>query len=220
MPRTARALAPLVAAWLTLTGLSAGCDGLFRPAVPEQAEDGTLIQRDYSDPDATLNTLKLAIEAKGLNGGNEAYLDGFADELRHGRAFRAFFDPADSAQRVQSGGTVPAWVLQNEQTFYSSFINYRTADKYRMTWEVDVENPRDDFGDTEATIHRKYTVVAESLDGSQTLVIAVGFADLLFYRSSGEWVINRWIDRIDLSIVVTPEQPEQRTLGHRRLQLQ
>src|SRR6185503_14364939 len=96
-------------AWLALGAFSGGCDGLFRPATPEPPSSSTPVTTDYSDPDATLETLALGLEAKAQNGGTEAYLGAFADERTDERTYHAFFDPADSAQRVQSGGTVTPW---------------------------------------------------------------------------------------------------------------
>jgi hypothetical protein len=209
-------------AWLTLGAFSGGCDGLFRPAIPEQPTSSTPISTDYSEPDATLQTLALGLEAKGQNGGTEAYLGAFADERVDGRPYHAFFDAADSALRVQSGGTVTPWTLAREQTFYAKFINnIHPSHPLHMVWQLDESNPDGDPTTPDRTIHRKYTVFAILPDTTLApAVVASGFADLTFYLSPQQhWVITIWNDRIDPVNGVNPDDPERLTIGRRRLEL-
>jgi len=220
-PRLRRWLS-LGLAWLTLAAFSGGCDGLFRPATPEQPTNSTPISTDYSEPDATLQTLALGLEAKGQNGGTEAYLGAFADERGDGRPYHAFFDVADSALRVQSGGTVTPWTLAREQTFYAKFINnIHPSDRLHMVWQLDESNPDGDPTTPDRTIHRKYTVFAIQADTTVApAVVSAGFADLTFYLSPQQhWVITIWNDRIDPANGVNPTDPERLTIGRRRLEL-
>jgi hypothetical protein len=223
IPTRLRRFLALGLAWLTLGAFSGGCDGLFRPATPEQPSSSTPVPTDYSEPDATLLTLAAGLEAKGQNGGTEAYLGAFADERVDGRVYHAFFYPADSARYAQSGGTVGTWTLAREQTFYQKFINnVHPSDHLRVEWRLDDSNPDGDPTTPDRTIHRHYTVLATSPDSSTTTVVAVGFADLTFYLSPQQrWVITIWNDRIDPDIVVNPEDPDPDliTLGRRRLEL-
>lgn len=213
-------LAVLGTTWLLLTSaLFGGCDGLFRPAVPEAPSSIEPVRVDYSEPDSTLATLARGLSSKGANGGNQAYMDALADDAAAGTVFRAYFDPTDSAFFAQSGGSVPSWGKSNENAFFSILPrDVRPGDEYRMTWEPDLENPRDDFGDSDATIHRRYILYADAESGS-SLIIAIGYADFLFAKSNeGKWLIVRWSDRRDPT--ADPDDENQKTLGTRRLELQ
>jgi hypothetical protein len=215
-----RAALALGLGWLTLTSaLFGGCDGLFRPAVPEPPSNVTPIVIDRSDPDSTLATLARGLGAKGQNGGTEAYLGAFADDPQANRIYRSFFDPADSARFAQSGGTVQEWNRLREQTFYARLIqNVRPGDAFRMEWARDQDHPIDDpLDQPEATIHRHYTLFADSPTGG-SIIIGIGYADLLFYKSSeGQFLILRWMDRRDP--VANPQDEDQVTFGTRRLEL-
>jgi hypothetical protein len=210
----------LAATWLVSTGaLFGGCDGLFRPAVPEAPSSVEPVRTNFSEPDSTLATLARGLESKGQNNGSQVYLEALADDPAAGSVFRAYFDLTDSLLFAQSGGTVPSWGKSNESFFFSQIVqDVRPTDTFRMTWEPDLENPRDDFTDTEATIHRRYVLHADA-EGGSSIIIAVGYADLLFYRSTeGKWLIVRWSDRRDPA--ADPDDVNQITLGARRLELQ
>lgn len=218
--RRVLSLAVLGTTWLLLTShLFSGCDGLFRPAIPEAPSSVEPVTADYSEPDSTLATLARGLSSKGQNSGTAAYLGALAEDDAGGSLFRAYFDPTDSAFFAQSGGTVPAWNKSNESFFFSNLVQQvRTKDEYRMTWEPDLENPRDDFGDNDATIHRRYILYADPSSGA-SIIIAIGYADLLFNKSTeGKWLIVRWSDRRDPT--ADPEDENQKSLGTRRLELQ
>jgi hypothetical protein len=203
-------------AWLTLAAFSGGCDGLFRPATPELPTNSTPIPTDYSDPDATLETLALGLAARGQNGGTEAYLGAFADDRTDGVVYHMFYDPADSADHAQFGG-VPLWTLTLEQAFYQRFYN-NFGGNFRMIWRVDEANPDGDPSTPERTIHREYTVFTfPPEDSTDVHVISNGFADLTFFLTpQGHWVIETWSDHIGPPI---DAENEVLTLGRWRLTL-
>lgn len=203
-------------AGLLVTLALSGCD-LFRPAEPEPPAAGTGFVPDYSQPDSSLATIARALADKGLTIGSVAYAGAFAESVTAGAVagFHHLFWPEDAASFSQAGGTVPSdWGFSLEQTFYSRFVRLR-PDAYRMAWMVDPPNP-DDIGADVATIHRHYLVTSHSSDGTQTSVLAIGYADLRLLRfSDGAWRIVRWDDRRDPG--ADPSDPEQITLGRRRL---
>lgn len=208
-------LAVLALAWLTSTGAVGACN-LFRPAVPEAGGVGRIVPTNYRDPDATLATLALAIEDKGRGNGQSVYLGGLADSTTDGRAFHAFFDPA-VLSRFQPGQIPPDWNLTYERNFYSNFARFRTGE-YGVHWFPDDPNP-DQFEFDTATLHRKYEIY-ERIDGGDSLLIAIGFADLYFISHSGDWVIARWQDRVDPTRGANPRNPDEVAYGFRRLERQ
>ena len=201
MPRAAIALA------LTTLMAAGGCD-YFRPQVPEPPR-GTAIQVDYSDPDATLRTMTLAIADKARTNGTSAWVGAVAD------GFELQFWPED-VQRWEStsGRPAPDWTVLLEQNFYTRFVGLR-GDNYLLEWLPDETRP-DDFGLAGATIHRHYLVTIETDDNVSNGFLAIGYADLTFIKSpQGQWLIARWEDRPDPE--ADPNDPEQVTLGLRRL---
>lgn len=198
---------------LLLALLGAGCDS-FRPADPEPPPVGTGFVPDYSQPDSTLATIAKAIADKGVTIGSVAYAGAFAESLGAGAiaGFHHLFWPEDVASFQGAGGTPPSdWGYALEQTFHSRFIRLR-PDSYRLEWVPDPPNP-DDVSADEATIHRHYRVTTHSFQGTQTSVLAVGFADLRLIRfSDGAWRIVRWDDRRD-----SAADPNDLTFGRQRL---
>lgn len=206
---------------LLLCGLPlAGCD-FFRPADPPAVDDEQPIAQDYSSPEATLLTIELAVEAKGLSAGAVAYVGAFADSTEPGTPeFRHFFWQADEAAWTAIGNTVPNWTSDQELVFYNisprNLINLRD-EPYAMEWEPELDNP-DDNGDGFVVLHRRYRIYAMGGDGTPVAIIAKGYADLTVTQlDTGDWKLTRWNDRAD------PENElglEQKTWGQRRLESQ
>lgn len=211
----------LACVWCALTGgVFSGCRGLFTPAIPEPPS-GRPIVLNYRTPEDALSTMRLGIEAKGQ--GASAWLGAFADSSRpeDGLGYRQFFDPDDLAFfQSACGCEAPTlWRNSQEQAFYLEFLSVRPSDDYTIQFAEIEARPDPPAGDTEAVLHRYYRVLATTLDGSSTMVIAVGFADLTFTKKSADrWLITRWDDRVDPAIGVNPSDPEQLTLGRRRLE--
>lgn len=217
MRTRSRNLLPLVAGAVVLA-LSAGCD-FFRPADPPAPGADEVIFQDYSNVEATLETIRLAVEAKGLKGGPEAYSNAFADSTQPATpGFLHFWWPLDEAAWVAGGREVPDWNHDEERVFYNigprSLVILR-AEEYRMIWEPEQGNP-DESGDGFQVVHRHYSIDAIGVAGVPVEIIARGYADLTITQlSDGTWKITRWNDRADP--VVDPALP-QRTWGQRRLE--
>lgn len=195
-----------------------GCD-FFRPEEPPAVGNEETIPQNYSSPEATLLTIELAVEAKGLKAGSVAYAGAFADSTApETPGFHQFFWTADEAAWAQAGNTVPAWGHQQEAEFYNikprNLISLRD-EPYAMEWVPETGNP-DEPGDGFVVMHRRYTVYAMGAEGTPVAIIAKGYADLTITQlASGEWKITRWNDRAD------PENDlglEQKTWGQRRLE--
>jgi hypothetical protein len=204
----------LVAAALTA---AAGCD-YFKPTDPEPPAENQ-VAADYSTADATLETLRLAVESKGQGGAAQSYLGAFADSTLHPEihGFHQFFDPADEAAWT---GTVPSdWNLSNERNFFNVGEKALVAlrpETYQMFLERDPFNA-DREQDKSTLLHRRYTILAIGQTGDVADVIARGFADLtLEQAANGFWYISRWEDRRDPD-PFNPDFP-QVTLGQRRLE--
>jgi hypothetical protein len=213
-------LALLALVWGALTGhVFSGCKGLFSPAVPEPPS-GPPIVLDYRSPEATLRTMAAGIQAKGP--GASAWFGAFADSTRpdDGTGYHQFFDQADkSAFESSCGCEAPTdWRLSQEQTFFLEFLNVRPSDDYLAVFDSVETNPDPPAGDTEALLFRRYRVLATSTDGNTTTIIAIGFADLIFTKKASSWLITRWVDHVDPDVGVNPTDPEQLTLGRRRLE--
>jgi hypothetical protein len=193
-----------LAAWLA----AAGCD-YFRPADPEPP-GGAAIPADYSDPDATLRTMALAIGDKARTNGASAYAGAFADGFQH-----QFWPDDVQSWESSSGRPAPVWNLQLERNFYTLFVGLR-GDNYLLEWLPDETRPDPPEDLAQATIHRHYLITTETEDNVPTGFLAIGYADLTFVKSAqGEWLITRWEDRLDPG--ADPNEPEQVTLGLRRL---
>ncbi len=199
-----------------------GCH-LFRPAEPPPPSGDSVVQ-DYSTPGRLLNTIADAIADKGP-AGQTAYANAFAESTgTTTRAFYAFHFPAvvDNWRAVSQREPPNPWDLALERNFYSYLVGvYETYD-YTFVWDRDGSSPNDEIDDAAGTalLHRFYTLVASSESTSEQKVIAVGYADLYLYRTSGQWAIYRWEDRIDPSVGVTPSDPDELSLGARRLDSQ
>jgi hypothetical protein len=197
--------------------LAAGCD-YFKPVTPEPPTNTDVVAIDLSSPDLTLETLRLAVEAKGLRNGDVAYRACFAESTAvNTPAFHAFFWPEDANAWTSQGKVLPSdWTYRDEAPFYNvgprSIASLRD-EPYQMSWEV--EKP-DEFGTGSAVLHRHYLVIAEGTSGVAE-IIAKGYADLVLVQQSttGNWVITQWQDRSDPD--VDPLLP-QKTWGLRRLE--
>lgn len=206
------------------TGLLAlaGCD-LFRPAVPEPPEASPCaadILIDQRDPEAVLETMAEAIDARGCGNAEEAYVGTLADSTTDGVPFRATFADEVIALRQQAGLPIPVWNLELERAFYRDFVKlYDTG--YRLTWSPDSARVDDiNLQTGEASIHRRYDVEQVEDDETQGS-IAVGYADLTMRRIGDDrWVIVQWADRIDVRIGPAPSDPGRRSIGEWRLETQ
>ncbi len=210
-------LVALAALWLATT--AGGCN-YFAPAVPEPPSGGDFIDPVYTDPDATLETIRAAVEIKGLGNGSSAYAGAFADSAQPSTPeyLQVFWQEEVLRWQNSSGRTAPPWRFALEQNFYTQFVQLR-GEPYLMVWTPDDNAEPDDIDDVAGTalIHRHYRVVAEAEDQSTSTVIAIGFADISFLRSpSGEWRIVRWEDRPD-PLADPSTNPDEVTLGQRRL---
>ena len=209
---------------IALAALAAGAGGCnyFRPATAP-GTSAPPVPQDYSQPDATLETIRLAVEAKGQSGAAEAYVGAFADSTANEiPGYHQFFWPEDAAAWKAANKTVPSdWNLKLERLFYNysqrSLVNLR-PEPYQMIWEPDPDNS--DRQDVNPSIlHRRYTLLAIGATGEAAEVIARGFADLtLHHAGNGNWYITRWEDRPD-PVLVDPKLP-QVTWGQRRLESQ
>lgn len=187
----ARWLVPLAAwAWL-----AAGCD-LFKPAAPEPPAGDVLIG-DYSDPEATLETIADAIAAKGQLDGLNVYLQGFLDPATDGRSFSAEFDPATVSEYQGQGGTVPAWGRSEESNFYVR-VSSLDNDRRLLTWSESqlLGNPSEPPTDSVVVLNRRYELFRVTPQNS-LVHIAYGHAILRIVRIGPRWAIQRWTDRED-----------------------
>jgi hypothetical protein len=200
----------------------AGC-GLFNPAEPEPAPAFTGPPPSYADPDATLETIALSIELQGAGNSAfnvDAYMDAFANAASgDGADVVMLFDPADVALFPN---VATAWSPAREREFYGDFIA-RYPYAYSMAW-IDLPNdPPDDNQSTPRLVYRRYEVHAHISD-TDSVLIAVGLADLEFRSGSGgRWVISKWTDKVDPAIGSPPQPPaenDNRSFGWRRLDSQ
>ena len=207
---------------LLVLGL-AGCVGFFRPAQPEPPTNTGFIP-SYADPNQTLDALSGGIADKARSNGLSVYLGGLADPQRDAHEFQATIDPAVVQLWEQSSGrTAPTWTLALEQNFYGYLVGLRSNDDYVMQWEEDPTQGDDvlNLAAGEATLHRKYTLLAISPDGSTARTIAIGYATLNFIKGgAGHWVITQWQDRVDPKVGANPSNPDSLSMGRRRLDSQ
>jgi len=202
--------------------LTAGCSDYFRPAVPEPPS-GDPVVLDYSSPEATLVTLALGLADKATTNGEFAYLGAFADSTNaETPGFHQFFDPAVVVLWQETfGRTAPSdWGLPLERNFYAYLIGLQ-GDPYGIVWEVNDQLPDPQPEANKVELNRKYRVEAISEDGNSRTIIAVGLAHLTFrLTASGEWLIVRWDDGVDPAFGLNPANPDEITLGARRLESQ
>ncbi len=204
-------LALLALAWCTLTGgVFGGCRGLFTPVIPERPV-GPPIILNYRSPEATLRTMAQGMQAKDL--GAAAWVGAFGDS--DGFGFYHIFDPDDV--RVCDCLAPTAWRASQEQQFYLEFLKLSTSADYVAVFDSVDATPDPPPRDDQAILYRRYRVLASEQDGN-TSVIAVGFADLTFKFAADRWLITRWVDHVDPNVGVNPIDPEQLTLGRRRLE--
>ena len=196
-----------------LAVLVAGCD-LFKPASPEVGGGGSTLLPSYATPESCLRYMQIGIERKD-NVGQSAYLGAMADTTTDGQGFHAFFDPA--VWNAYDGIRPADWDLSHEAQFLSVFIR-SYGDPYEMEWLEDEVHPHDDDLGNQMILHRRYKVRALRQSTADTLLIAVGYADLYFTRiSAARWALYRWQDRVDPAVGAQPADPDQQTFGSRRL---
>lgn len=220
MRRIAR-LGILIVGWLAATGAIGNCE-FFRPAVPE-TPNAAPIEPHYETPTLTLETLAKGLVAKNSSNSQDVYLDALAESsavsVGDGRAFHAFFDPADLALHP-TWDPDRDWNKALETTFYNIFISrVGVGNDWQMTWGPYEPAGNETGSDVDSLLHRKYTLVQLVRNGNTVTPspIAVGVADLYFVKSligtTPKWVIARWQDYY-------PENadPAQVSMGKRRLE--
>lgn len=182
-------LSGALAAAVLLAAAAPGC-GLFKPTEPEPPSGG-VVQADYSEPAATLETLRLAVEDKGRTTGLTAYLDGLAEPGRDGLDFNAIplASVVQTLQNAQVTVTLP-WTHALESGFYPRLIDIDPT-AYSMHWEVDQRFVAEDqIGSDDAVLNRIYIIQ------STTRPVAKGYAKLTFKQTApGRWVIVTWEER-------------------------
>jgi hypothetical protein len=198
-----------------LAVLVAGCE-LFKPATPEVGGSGLTLLPSYAKPESCLRYMQIGIERKD-NLGKNAYLGALADTTTDGLGFHAFFDP--SVLNAYSGIKPEDWNQEYEAQFISLFYSVKLS-PYQMKWLPDEVYPYDFLspeGDR-MILYRRYEVRALQQSPVDTMLIAVGYADLYFARiSASRWALYRWQDRVDPDVGAQPADPDQRTFGYRRL---
>jgi len=210
-----------------LAGAAAGCK-FFRPDTPPPPGDPPP-PFDYSQPEQTLETLRLAIEDKrSLSAGN--YIGVFADStIEQIPGYHQYFVEEDALLWAQSGRNVPEdWNVRLERRFFdvgpTSLINVNPNALYEVTFVKDPDNAdREDFDDGEGRttiLNRHYQILAIDPNSNEIVeVIAYGFARLTFRQApGGDWRITRWDDKRDP--VPNPYGLPQVTWGQRRLESQ
>jgi hypothetical protein len=171
-------------------GLCAGC-GLFKPAIPEQAK-GTVIIGDYSYPDSTIATMARGIEAKGNNGGQDAYIGALADTTLDHHSFQALFDPLTVQRYVSGNGKMIVWQTLEENHFYALLSASNGGNAFDMRWSDGQAS--DEVSDTLVVLYRKYEIFLIQ-HNSVTSTLGYGYAELRLVRSGTQWKLWRWIDR-------------------------
>ena len=207
-------LARLAGLLFGLPALLAGCS-LFEPTSPEVGDVGETLLPSYAAPESCLKYLVVGVVRKD-DLGLAAYTGALADSTKDGIGFHAFFDPA--VWNAYTGVKPDDWNLDYETQFYSALTTLR-AEAYGMAWLPDEYNPYDigdDLAADTCILHRQYKVWA--ISGPDSLLIAIGYADLRFARiSASRWALTRWQDRVDPEIGANPTNDLWRTFGYRRL---
>lgn len=172
----------------------------------------------YATPEETLESIATALANR--SSAAAGYLGAFADSTGPGTpAYHHDFDPADVAA-FESGCGCQApgdWGFSQESAFLTPFLNVRPADRYTAVFETLDEYPDPPPLATEALLARRYRVIATDAN-EEASVIAIGFAEVRFKKVAGDrWLITRWVDHLDPGIGPNPVDPNQVTLGRRRL---
>jgi hypothetical protein len=205
-------------ALLLCLALPLACVNPFKPADPEPPDANAPVE-DYRSPEATLETMQLAIQSK--TSGANAWLHAFAESTQVGdRAYRCFYDDAvKRSWEVGASRSAPEpWDLSLERGVHSSLAGIRPNATYAFAWEFDPSAQKDDDPALSDTVqyHRKYTLKAS--DGGTLSTILIGFCDLSFEKVSGRWTIYRWNDRVDPDVGVNPAVTDERSMTWRRLE--
>ncbi|HEV2106578.1 MAG TPA: hypothetical protein VGU27_12695 [Candidatus Eisenbacteria bacterium] len=217
-PRAPRLAAAGIAVAAAL--LAAGCLNPFRPALPE-GTNGVFVKEDFTTPDALLNTLSEAY-AVGQSGAT-AYGDAFAESLTTAdHEYRQVYDPGVLAAANAAHQLVPdPWDLTHERIFYSYMINLQPSDNLSLLLDRDPTSPNDDpSSQSPATFHRHYTLIGSPENGSRTDTLAIGYADITFYKNRGRWYIFVWNDRVDPAMGVHPANPTNKCMSQLRIDSQ
>jgi hypothetical protein len=174
--------------------LLAGCN-YFRPAQPEIPSNvAPSVPTDYSTPDATLQTLKLAIEDKSTTTGQTAYMGAFANPAADGQGFTATFDPLTVARFNPTPDT--NWSFDREQLFYSNLSRVDGDFKFLFSWG-DFLGDRDVIEPTTATLYKSYILEATQNEGASYVHEARGNAEIHMVLIGNKWKIVQWIDSED-----------------------
>jgi hypothetical protein len=198
--------------------LPLGCVNPFKPSDPAPP-DGNGVAENFQTPDDVLETLRLAVENKSINGEN-AYINCFADSVAPAdRAYRSFYDPA-VRQVWQSGTPIPApepWNRELERGVPRRLNDIRQNAIYSWQWSRDPFAISDEEGADSAQFHRKYVLLATDPSSNNSgEIIAQGYCDLSFLKIGNRWAIVRWNDRLDPTIGANPST-DQYTMTWYRL---
>lgn len=168
-----------------------GCD-YFRPSQPEVGGDIVPpVPTDYSNPEATLTTVQLAIQDKSASTGTTAYAQAFANPVTDGQGFTTTFDASTLARFTAPDVN---WNFEREQIFYSKLSQLDASFKFVFGWGHDFPRaPPDDIGTSAATVYRSYSLRATT-DGSVYVYEAYGYAEIHLALLNNKWKIVTWID--------------------------
>jgi hypothetical protein len=185
-------------------GVFGGCGHLFKPATPEAPTEKPVVLH-YETVELTLKTMENGIAAKA--GGVDAWLGAFDPT-----SYQQVFDPDDVSH---CGCQAPTeWGYLAEQSAYLYLIGFRPADSYSLAFSAWPEAGAEPVATPdEATIFRRYQIVANSPDGNSSLIVAIGTVELTLKNIGGNWLITKWIDHRDIKAA-----PDLETMGTRRLE--
>jgi hypothetical protein len=207
------------AAVAALALLLAGCTNPFMPARPEMPTGSGVVEQ-FATREQLLSTIAAALTVRGASGQN-AYKDAIADSTSAATlAFYAFHAPAAAdAWHADTGLEPPTpWRRIEELKFYDYMAGLYSGYTYTFAWEKDNSSVIDDESEPLALLHRHYTLIASSADNAINKIIAVGYADLYMQKVGARWYLYRWEDRLDPSYGVRPTDPENLSMGARRLE--
>ncbi len=204
-----------------ILALATGCTNPFTPATPEKPPPGDIVIPVYSSTDALLSTIASAMSSRGASG-RIAYQDALADSTgADTHAFYAFHPPTVvDAWRLETGLTPPdTWTKPLEMKCYDYLGQLDPGFTYIFTWAPDDQSGLDPPPtDTDAMVHRHYSLVAKSADGNTVKSIAIGYADLYMQKVGARWYLYRWEDRIDATYAANnPDDVDAVCMGRRRL---
>lgn len=218
--RTLRAYTVLATLAAGLALAAAGCTNPFLPAHPEQPS-GEGVVENFTTPEKLLETLSAAYRVRGVSG-QIAYYDAIGDSTSTTTAgFFAFHAPAVvNAWHADTGIDPPAvWDRDKEKAFFDYLSGRFEGYTYSLVWSVDdLSSLPPQQPDGYDLLRQHYELVATSADETLYQLVAVGYADLYFQKVGARWALTRWEDRVDPDYGVEPVDPDNVSMGARRLE--